>query len=400
MEGHAKVAVYSCLVNALFVAVKYSLGDLSGSLALKADAIHSMADVISAGTILTGILISGRKTRTFPEGLYKVENLVALLSSFFIFYAAYEIAETAVLGESVGLVTHLPLVAAGIFFIICVAFLFSRYEMKVGLQVGSPSLVADAKHVVTDLLSSLVILGGIIGAYFGLAIDRYVALLVAALVARMGFQILLEALKVLLDATLDYTTLDGIRRILESHPDVTEVVSLGGRSSGRFKFVEIAVRMNLRLLRDAHEVTAHLEEEILDQFPEIDKILVHYEPELKDKRLVAVPLSSYGDEGSGIESRLSDHFGSAPIFAVVTKDLTRGSAALSEILVNPHKGEERRKGTLVAEWLASESVDEVRTRADLQGKGAGYALEALRIDQLKTESETLMQLMAELEAEQ
>ncbi len=400
MEGHAKVALYSCLINALFVGVKYALGDLSGSLALKADAIHSTADVISAGTILTGILISGRKTRTFPEGLYKVENLVALLSSFFIFYAAYEIGETAMKGESVGQVTHLHLVAAGIAFIICVAFLFSRYEMKVGLQVGSPSLVADAKHVATDLLSSFVILGGLICAYFGLVIDRYVALIVAVLVARMGFQIFYEALKVLLDATLDYQTLDGIRKILESHPEVTEVVSLGGRSSGRFKFVEIALKMNLRLLRDAHEVTAHLEEEILDQFPDIDKILMHYEPELKNTMLIAVPIESYGEQGSGIESRLSEHFGSAPLFALYSKDLRRGPVVLTEILANPYVNEERRKGTQVAEWLASQSVDEVRARVDMQGKGAGYALEALRVDRVETDAENLTQLVSELESEQ
>ena len=64
-----------------------------GSLALKADAIHSLADVVSSFTIFLGIVIADRKTRTFPEGLYKVENLVALASSFFIFFAAYEIDE-------------------------------------------------------------------------------------------------------------------------------------------------------------------------------------------------------------------------------------------------------------------------------------------------------------------
>ena len=78
-----------------------------------------------------------------------------------------------------------------------VAAVFSRYELKVGLAVGSPSLVADARHVTTDLLASAVILLGIIVTYLGYSIDRYVALLVALLVARIGVQILVEAVKVL-----------------------------------------------------------------------------------------------------------------------------------------------------------------------------------------------------------
>ncbi|HQN19109.1 MAG TPA: cation transporter, partial [Syntrophobacteraceae bacterium] len=75
--------------------VKYLLGEVSGSMALKADAVHSLADVISSLSILGGILIADRKTKTFPLGLYKVENLVSLLSSLFIFFAAYEIAHEA-----------------------------------------------------------------------------------------------------------------------------------------------------------------------------------------------------------------------------------------------------------------------------------------------------------------
>jgi len=81
MKIYARVAIYSCLVNGFLMAVKYSLGEASASLALKADAVHSLADVVSSLSILTGILISDRKTKTFPFGLYKIENLVALISS-------------------------------------------------------------------------------------------------------------------------------------------------------------------------------------------------------------------------------------------------------------------------------------------------------------------------------
>ena len=62
---------------------------------------------------------------------------------------------------------------AGIVFMLSVAWLYSRYELKAGLKAGSPSLVADAKHIATDMFSFLVILVAIVGTYLGFPLDRY-----------------------------------------------------------------------------------------------------------------------------------------------------------------------------------------------------------------------------------
>ena len=257
--------------------------------------------------------------------------------------------------------------------------------------------MADAKHVATDILSTLVILVGVLGSFFGYRLDRYAALIVAALVAKMGFQILLDSLKVLLDATLDYTTLDGIRKVLESHPNVKEVISLGGRSSGRYKFVEIALTVNVKLLRDAHGVTSDLEEEILDRWPEIDRILIHYEPEKRDSILIASPLDSSEALSFSETLKLSDHFGTAPSFVLIRKNLREGSAGFQEFLRNPFVELERRKGVKVAEFLADEGVDQVWTRVELDGKGAKYALEALDIEVLPTTAGTVGELIRQIE---
>ena len=122
VRSYARVALCSVVVNLFLMALKHVLGELSGSLALKADAVHSFADVISALTMFVGIVISDRKTKTFPEGLYKVENLVALLSALFILYAAFEIGSDALHSQGSGQLTHLPQVIGGILLIIVVAF--------------------------------------------------------------------------------------------------------------------------------------------------------------------------------------------------------------------------------------------------------------------------------------
>jgi divalent metal cation (Fe/Co/Zn/Cd) transporter len=63
---------YCKILYGTFMGIKYMLGILSGSLALRADSVHSLADVISSLTIIFGIDISDRKTKTFPAGLHKV----------------------------------------------------------------------------------------------------------------------------------------------------------------------------------------------------------------------------------------------------------------------------------------------------------------------------------------
>jgi cation diffusion facilitator family transporter len=399
MYGYAKVAIFSCLVNSALVLAKYYLGETSGSLALKADAVHSFADVISSLTIFLGIIIADRKTKTFPEGLYKVENLVAFFSSFFIFYAAYEISSQALRETFPGGITNVALVTAGLVLIMAVTAVFSRYELKIGLEVGSPSLVADAKHVSTDILASSVILFGILGTYWGYPIDRYIAMLVAVLVAYTGAQIMIEAVKVLLEATLDYPTLDGIRKILENHDHVKKILSIGGRNSGRFKFVEISLSTDLKLLSEAHERTSEIEEEILDMYPSIDKVLIHYEPEQKEVELIAAPLNVAEGDTPDEKSGLSEHFGETPYFAIIERSSSLKTVSIKSYQKNTFKDLERKKGVKAAEMLAELDVDEVRSPLTLDGKGAGYALEALQIKVVATSAQTLQGLVSELKKE-
>lgn len=63
--------------------------------------------------------------------------------------------------------TNLPLTIVGIIATIVIAWLFSRYELKIGLQASSPSLIADSRHILIDVLSSLVILTALVGSAVG-----------------------------------------------------------------------------------------------------------------------------------------------------------------------------------------------------------------------------------------
>ena len=278
VKSFAYVALLSAGFHIILVVLKYGLGILSGSIALRADAFHSLADVLSSLGIFVGIKISERKSKTFPYGLYKVENLAALVTSVFIFFAAYEIIKEVIQSDPAAVVSNVHIAVLGLLFIVVLIFLFSRYEIKIGKKAGSPSLVADAKNIGTDLISTGGILIGLVISLWKWNVDRYIAVVIVVLVARLGWTILADSVKVLLDASIKNETLEDIRKVFYNFSPVKDVVRLSGRCSGRYKFVEAEIIVDTERLQDAHDISSSIEEEIYDCFPEVDKLLIHYEP--------------------------------------------------------------------------------------------------------------------------
>ena len=390
MDQSEKIGLFSVGINSSLVLIKVILAYLSGSVALVADAIHSLSDVISSATVLAGIKISKRKSTRFPYGLYKVENLVCLISALFIFFAGYAIVQTVLFKEESLKAEFLPYAMAGVLVTMAITFFFSRYELREGERIGSPSLIADAQHIRTDMFSSAVILCGLVGGLFHWPLDKVAALVVVVLVFRAGFTIFLDAIRVLLDASLDFESMDKVKTAILSHPQVTSIHSLRGRNSGRFKFIEADIGLRVRELERAHHVSQQIEAEISKSVPNVDRVLIHYEPEKKDIRVYAIPLQE--DKVS-----LSDHFGEAPYYYIVQTRERDRSIIEERILTNPFKHEEKGKGLKVSNWLLQQSVDTVYNSKSLEGKGPGYVLSDADVEIVITETKQLGKILQELQ---
>ena len=388
MEQNEKIGIYSIAVNLLLVGIKILLSILSGSLALVADAIHSSTDVISSATVLAGIKISKRTSRTFPFGLYKVENFVSLLSSIFIFAAGYEIVHTVFFKTQNLNIENLPYAMGGVILTIGITFAFSRYELREGKAIGSPSLIADAQHIRTDMLSSGCILAGLIGSTFGLNLDKVAALLVVFFVAKAGLSILIDATRVLLDASIDFKTMDQVKTIIMKNPKVISINTLWGRNSGPFKFIEADIVVKAGSLEKAHFVSSKIEKEIKQNISHVDHI--HYEPQKKETTTCAVPV---------IEDKtaMAEHFGSAPYFYVATKREKDGVLVSEAYLQNPVSEDEKGKGIKVSEWLLDKGVDVVYSSRGFEGKGPGYVFSDAGVDIIVTEYKTLEDIKKEFQ---
>jgi cation diffusion facilitator family transporter len=376
-----RVAIYSLLVNAGLVAIKLALSFSTGSLSLAADAVHSFIDIIGSGALILGLVISQRKSDSFPFGMYKVENIVAVIIALLLFGTAYEIVYQALflaseIHEFNGWV--LVLVAA----LILVPFLFGRYEVRMGTQFNSPGLIADGKNFTADVLASTVVFFGLLGQYLQFPVDRIAAIIVAILIVKAGWGILVNGMRVLLDASIDTQTLDTIRSTILQDPAVVDVRKIMGRNSGRYVFVEAEISLRATGLERAHQISQRVEREIKRAVPNVDHTILHYEPPDTTKVRYLVALADH--RGS-----ISDHFGEAPYFAIVDIDVLNRQVKRTEVIANPHQKVEKGKGITVANFLVTFKPDIVVTREDLMGKGPGYVFAEAGIETLQTNAHDL-----------
>ncbi len=272
-----KISLYSIGVNLILSAIKISGGLFSGSAALTADGVHSLSDLAASASVYIGIVISNKKSELFPQGLYKVENLVALVSAFAIFFAGYEIAKDVLFGESTP-ISSLATALIVIGLTVLITYLYSRWEKQKAIALNSPSLMADAEHIKTDFYTALVVLVGVLGQYFGYPlVEKIAVVIVVYFIFHSGFEILKESIKVLLDASLDHESITKIQRILEGEKTVEKINAITGRNAGSFKFVQLDLDLVTDSLSEAHRIAHDIEDKIKREMPFVEKVVVHYQ---------------------------------------------------------------------------------------------------------------------------
>ncbi|MFH2123891.1 MAG: cation diffusion facilitator family transporter [Pseudomonadota bacterium] len=391
MESSEKTAWLSIVTNLLLVGIKTSVAWFSGSLAVTADAIHSLSDVISSAIILIGIKISDRSTRNFPYGLYKVENMVAMATSVLILFAGYEIIKAVFITPATAIPAQIPLAMTGIGATILITWIFSRYELKKGRETGSPSLIADAQHIRTDMLSSLVILMALLGSGAGLPLDKYAAVIVVLFIARSAVTIFLDSVRVLLDASLDHGSLTRIRELVLADPRVAEINHLWARNAGRYKFVELDLTVRATELEAGHRISEEIENRVKMEIAQVDRVLIHFQPRLRQQLTIGIPLA---------EDRMtiSEHFGEAPFFRLLSMERAEGKIIEDTLLPNPYLQEEKAKGIKVAGWLLEHGLDLLISSHDHSGKGPGFVLGNGGVEILLTRETNAEKALAEVES--
>ena len=188
---------------------------------------------------------------------------------------------------------------------------------------------------------------------------------------------------------LDADTLLKIREIVASEPTVAEVESVTGRNAGRFRFIEIEVTLRSSGLEKAEAAMEHIERQIRQSIFNVERVLIHAEPEKRTHLCYAAPLAD-------MDGTLSEHFGEAPYFGLITVRRADGVLEKKQIVENPYQHEEKAKGIRVSEWLVNQKVDLVLLKKSLSGKGPVYVFGDAAVEMWVTEAATLSVALSEL----
>jgi cation diffusion facilitator family transporter len=304
-----------------------------------------------------------------------------------IFFTGYEIVRRAVLSPEHHVVVK-PIMLAGVGVAILVPFLFSYYEIRVGRRINSPSLIADATEFRAHIFSSGLVFVAVGGQLLGVHLDRYAAILIVLWISYEGWHTLVDAMRVLLDASIDPETLERVRRLILAHPSVDGIKSLTGRNSGRYRFLEAEIYVKANDLVKAHQITDEIEQHIRAQVPFVERILIHTEPSKPEVLRVAVPLRE--------DRQTLSPVGNAAYFAFYVFRKTAPQPELKEVVPNQFDRQSRGRGIKMAQWLIDRHIHILISPVPLEQKGFAYALKAYDIQIAITRAKDVRQALEEI----
>lgn len=357
-----RAALTTTILTVVLAAAKWIAGVLSGNLILITDALHSAADVFPIFASWFGLKLSRRDPdKEFPYGYYKAESIATLFVSLFIMYAAFEfIREGYSKLFEVSQVSHTYVAVSVALSSVIISFLISRYQKKMGEVTNSQSLIVNSKESMMDVLSSVVVLLGVILSYYQIQyVEGLTTIAIALLIMKVGVESIRDSIYALMDKSPSEEIEKEVIRVIGSISGVEGFKDLKLRKSGPFIFGESTVMVRKFVDVDrAHEVADNLENKLKEEIDRLDDFTTHIEPYKTSRSRIAIPI----DEKKGLDSNISDHFGRAPYYAVVSVDKERDSVESFEVIENEYKDREVRAGLNASHLLIDEKIDYLFTR--------------------------------------
>jgi cation diffusion facilitator family transporter len=290
-----KVTWIGLVFNVLLTAFKILAGFLGRSSAILADGIHSLSDFITDVLVLVFVGISVKdKDDDHRYGHGKFETFATLLISIallavgvFIFTSGVSKIIQVIKGEVLEQPTYLALVAALVS--ILLKEILYRYTKRVGEEVNSSAVIANAWHHRSDAFSSIGTSLGIAGAMFlgepWRILDPIAAVVVSFFIVKVAIELGIPCMHELLERSLPEEIEKIIIDLIESHPDVIFQHNLKTRKIGNIYAIDVHIKLdkNISFVK-SHDVATEIEVRLRDKFGPRTITNIHTEPfEVKEK---------------------------------------------------------------------------------------------------------------------
>ncbi len=283
LEGAVSVAI-----NVALWLVKLVLGYLFASLALVADAWHTLSDAVSSVVVVAAARIALKPPDAeHPYGHGKAVHIASMLVGILLLAAAYHVGSEALIRlggpEVKGLFLEASLVLA------------ASAALKAGLgawsykkyrETSSQLLRADAMHHFSDAATSIMAAAGDAIAALGFHfIDSIVALVMVAILAYTGAEITWKSSQMLMDV-VPRDVVEKARTVASRVPGVYKVHGVRARDYGGAYYVEMNVHVEPNMsVAEAHRLAHVIEEEVKRKVPGVVQVVVHVEPAWGVRRL-------------------------------------------------------------------------------------------------------------------
>ncbi|MGO4526701.1 cation diffusion facilitator family transporter [Microvirga sp. 2MCAF35] len=295
MDKIQKLALGSIFVGTVVLVLKYAAYYITGSIALYSDALESVINVVTAVAAFMAVRLSAAPAdANHPYGHHKVEYFSAVLEGVLIIVAALAILREAYYGFLSPKMIDAPMEGLAINAIASVINAFwSWLLINRGRRMRSPALVADGRHLFTDVVTSAgVLIGLLLVPFTGWHwLDSVLAALVAVNILWSGWGLMKESIGGLMDEALPEATLSRVREIIAINAQgAIEAHDLRTRHAGRMTFIDFHLVVPGHMsVTDAHDICDRLERALKDDVKD-SLITIHVEPDNKAKHAGIVVL--------------------------------------------------------------------------------------------------------------
>lgn len=275
-----RVTIIGAVLDTVLGVLKILIGVIANSSALIADGIHSLSDLLTDFMVVAVLRLSHRAPdANHPWGHARFETVGTVALGIVLVAVggamAYDSISLLFAAEHPALPTWPALVAAAIS-ILGKEWIF-RYTYKIGKQLQSDLIIANAWHSRTDALSSVVVLLAVAGAMAGVWwLDALAAVLVALLVGKIGWDLVAKSVTELVDTALPEERVAELREQVLSVDGVVNVHSFKSRLMGNQSLLEMHLQVAPHLsAAEGHYIGDNVVCRLQNRFDNIGHVIFH-----------------------------------------------------------------------------------------------------------------------------
>ncbi len=274
-------ALVSIFGNVGFFLVKFFLGTSLGSVALVAEAFHSLSDVLTSFVVLFGFKWGDKPAdHEHPFGHGRIEQIATFVIALILFLAVYDLGRGSIQRILKPVFVESNLWAI-IFMVVSAVFKewMARFSIFLGQKINSQALIADAWHHRSDAIASLFVGFDLLAIRFGIySLDGYLGLFVVVLLSWVGVELVRDSVSFLLGKAPSKEFMDEIQGIVLSTPGVLNLHDTLVHDYQNQKVISLHIEVKGDLsAREAHQIALEVQDKLKARLGD-SHIAVHVDP--------------------------------------------------------------------------------------------------------------------------